>query len=315
MTHRTTTLIQPPRLQPGDTIALIAPASHTPRERVEKGIAFLERAGFVVQHRADLFATHRYFAGDDARRAAELEDALCDPTIRAIFCVRGGYGVTRILPRLSLERLRRDATPKIILGYSDLTALHSFVHQHLGWHTFYGPTVAYHLGFVAEAPENWENALHAVSSPIPLGTVSAPNLRVIKPGTARGPLLGGCLTLVHASLATSYAPNLTNAILFLEDRGEKIYALDRMLTHLTQSDTLRDVRGILFGDVSLAADEPHPEYFDDIVREIFEGFPGPILAGLPAGHCDPCLTFPLGALTEISCDPLQVVVHTSGVRA
>ncbi|MBI4238835.1 MAG: LD-carboxypeptidase [Deltaproteobacteria bacterium] len=304
---------QPLLLQPGDCIGVAAPASAFPVEAFTAAVAWIRAQGFQVRHRPDITQRLRYFAGDDKRRAEELNALLCDPTIKAVFCARGGYGTQRIIPLLHHEAIAA-AAPKIFVGSSDLTVLHGWLQRHCGWTTFYGPTITHHFGDVPTAAQNWQHLWQAIGQPQPLGTLASGDLRIIKPGRATGCLAGGCLSLVHASIDTAYGPTFDDdTILFLEDRGEKLYALDRMLTHLAHADVLRHVRGIIFGSLALSPDEPNPADLDTMLADCLRDFVGPVVAGLPAGHCDPCLTLPLGAQATLHTDPLDFSIDTAGV--
>lgn len=309
-----TTARRPAALHPGDCIGIAAPASAFPVEPFAQAVEWLRAAGFQVRHQADITTRCRYFAGDDARRAAELNVLLCDPTVQAVFCARGGYGTQRILPLLNHKAITA-APPKIFVGSSDLTVLHGWLQRQCGWVTFYGPTITHHFGNIPTAAANWDAMQRAIGTTTPLGVLATDALRVIKPGTATGPLVGGCLTLVHASIGTDYFPNLDGAILFLEDRGEKLYALDRMLTHLAQAGAWQRVRGIVFGSLVVHPDEPNPGDLDVMLADCLRDFPGPVLAGLPAGHCDPALTLPLGVAASIDTHPIRFSLDAAGVRA
>lgn len=302
-------LRKPPRLRSGDVLGVAAPAGAVARDELLPGIDALRAAGFGVQYRDDLFATHRYFAGSTERRVAELRDLLHDPNIRAILCARGGYGTQAIMPHLDLDCIA--GTPKILVGYSDITILQGALRQR-GWATFYGPTICRHLH--TSAPhENLDRLLRALTDSQPLGALPAPALRVIKPGTAEGALSGGCLSLLHCAIGTSYQWPL-EGICFLEDRGEKIYALDRMLTHLQHAGAFARVRGIIFGSMLLHPDEPQPDDLDTMLAECFADFDGPVLAGFPAGHCDPFITLPLGCQATLTSDPPGLIIREGAVE-
>lgn len=295
-------------LTTGDAVAVVAPASWITPDDVAPGIALLQQHGLLVRHRADLFAAERYFAGSDQRRADELSQWLVDPQIKAIFCGRGGYGCQRIIPRLDPRVLRH---PKFFVGYSDMTILQGWLARHAHWTSVYGPTVRRHL--TPQAPDsNLTHLLRLLTTPTPLGALPTADLRVIKPGTASGVLTGGCLTLLHAALGTDYAWPL-EGILFLEDTGEKIYALDRMLTHLQHAGALKNVTGILFGSFTLHPDEPAPELLDTMLADCLRDFPGPVVAGFPAGHADPFFALPLGCQATLSTAPLRFMLDESAV--
>ncbi len=304
------TLKKPPRLRPGATIGLIAPAGAFDPRRFRDGVAFLESQGFHVRYREDIFQRYRYLAGSDARRAAELMEYLRDPTIDAIFCVRGGYGSQRLIPLLDPTQL--PSTPKILVGYSDITVLQGFLYRHAQWGGFYGPTVAKHL--TAEAPrENFDWLMKACGQTAPLGALPSGTLHVIKPGTAEGPLVGGCLSLLQTGIGTNYAWPLRGGICFLEDVDEKIYALDRLLTHLKHAGAFDGVRGICFGTLGLSPHETAPDNLDPMLADIFADFPGPVVRGFSAGHADPFCTLPLGCQAILSTEPPRLTITESAV--
>jgi len=246
-------LKKPPPLRRGDTIAIAAPASCFDREAFLAGVARLEQLGFRTRFREDLFSKKRYLAGDDARRFAELKEFLLDDEVRAIFTARGGYGSMRLLPLLA--ELPRDLLPKILMGYSDITSFLNFAQQQWGWVTFQGPVVAKDIS-ERMAPTGQASLLRCLSDPDPLGVLQPEGLATLHPGTARGRLVGGCLSLIVCSLGTPYQLNTKGSILYLEDVGEKLYSIDRMLTHLRLAGLFKGVRGIVFGPLKDAHDLP-----------------------------------------------------------
>ncbi|MBI2345870.1 MAG: LD-carboxypeptidase [Deltaproteobacteria bacterium] len=302
--------LKPKALRPGDCIGIAAPASCFDEDSFQAAVQSVEKAGFRISMRDDIRARHRYLAGPDARRAEELNALLADPEICAIFFARGGYGTQRILPLLDVSPTKTH--PKIVVGSSDLTVLHAYLHHHCRWVTFYGPMLSTHLGPKAP-PVNWEWLLKICGERKPIGTLPAPGLIVIKPGRADGPLLGGCVALIQAGIKTIYEWPTAGGILFLEDRGIKLYALDRMLTHLKHAGLFRGVKGIALGSMVLSADEPRPDDLVPMLTEFFHDFPGPVLCGLPAGHCDPFLTLPLGVRVTLTTDPPCVTINESAV--
>ncbi|PIR21349.1 MAG: LD-carboxypeptidase [Deltaproteobacteria bacterium CG11_big_fil_rev_8_21_14_0_20_47_16] len=296
-------LIKPKALKAGDTIAVIAPSSNFERDRLLDGIAALEHAGFKIIYRDDIFAKDRYLAGPDARRTDELIQYLKDPTISAVMCARGGYGAQRIASELNLKKLK--ASPKWVIGYSDVTVLLNLIRNQLGWMTVYGPTVAGHFG--SKSPrENMEWLLRLTTQSRPLGAVPTREAIVVKPGFASGRVAGGCLTLVQMGIGTPYDVQTDNAVLFLEDRGEKLYEIDRMLQHLKHAGKLNKVKGIVFGSMLL-----HPQEADKnhelipLLQDVLSDFEGPVIANFPAGHIDPFMPLPLGVMSTLNTDPLE----------
>ena len=286
-------------LAPGSTIAVISPASSAKQDRVRRGCDNLEQLGYRVQ---DIPANRKpdgYFSGTFETRLKELQDALTNPDYRAVFCSRGGYGSAELLDKLSTTPIKK---PKIFCAFSDLTSLHIFLWQKLRWVTFYGPLIA--GGFDAGAnatggydPDSFMCAMTATNS-----AWSTP-LRgeTLVRGTARGILLGGCVTLVETSLGTPWELDTRGAILLLEDRGLKPYQLDRMLLHLKQAGKFKGVRGIVLGE--FPESEP-PEgstvTVADVCRRIMGPLQIPIVYGAPIGHTPrPMLTLPLGVRARL----------------
>lgn len=304
------TSLKPRMLQPGDSIGIIAPASHFSKDDFLQGIAALTRAGFIPRYRDDIFARCAYHAGDIARRVDELHEYIHDDSITAIMCARGGFGSQKLLPHLNITTTQ----PKIFVGYSDITALHAHLATHHQWSTFYGPTICRHLNESAPT-SNLENLLQAIGQPEPLGALPTSECQVINTGNSEGKLTGGCLSLIYSTLGTPYQIDTRDSIIFLEDRGEKIYALDRMLVSLTQAGLFDQARGVIFGSLELCDTEPHPEWLPDMLTAHFATFDGPVVTGLAAGHCDPCLTLPFGCQASLSTDPLQLSINEAAVLA
>lgn len=300
---------RPRRLQPGDLIGIAAPASPFDPAMLANAVRVLHDAGYTTRVRDDITNRQRYLAGSEARRAAELNALFADPDVRAIMFARGGYGTQQIIPLLDMSPAKAD--PKIIVGYSDLTVLHAYLHAHCQWITFYGPTLRHFVN--AHGKQNLEWLANACGTGRPLGRLPSKGLTVIKPGKANGPLVGGCLTLVHTGIKTIYEWPTTGGILFLEDEREKLYAIDRMLTHCKHAGLFRGVKGIIFGSIGLHPDEPAKAELFPMLTEFFHDFPGPVVAGLSTGHCDPFITLPLGVRATLTTDPPCVTIDESAV--
>lgn len=287
---------RPKKLDAGDTIGIAAPASWFDPDKFMIAVGNLQNAGFKVKFDDGIFARERYFAGSLERRAKELQNLLCDESISAVMFARGGYGTQHVLPLLDAEAIS-DVKPKMVIGYSDLTVLHSWLRDQCNWVTCYGPTLCGHLSDT-HAATNVQLLLQACFA----GTIKIPSekLRIIKPGKSdsvvNGDLAGGCLSLVHASVGTDYEWRSTDeTIWFFEDRGEKIYALDRMLMHLKHAGYFEEARAVLFGSLELSANETKPDELDEMLQDVFHDFNGPVIAGIPAGHCDPFTPLPFGS--------------------
>lgn len=274
-------------LKPGDTIGIAAPASHFDKEAFLSGVKNLKEMGFKVVYREDIFEKERYLAGTDERRASELIDLLQNKNINAILFARGGYGMMRLIPYL--EKIQLEASPKIVLGYSDITTLLIYLMQKLNWVTFYGPVVAKDMSHFNDDTKKY--FLNAVSSTKALGPFHFPETETIQQGIAEGILTGGCLSLVVSTLGTPFEIDTKNKILFLEDINEKAYSVDRMLTQLKLAGKLDHVRGILCGTFENGG---NTEHIGEAIADVLKDKKIPILTHFPAGHSKIKVTLPLG---------------------
>lgn len=280
-------------LTSGDTIGIAAPASPFDRQKFLKGVHALERLGFAVSYQQDIFDQNRYLAGTDKRRAEELTQLIRNRAIAAVMFARGGYGSQRIIPLLDAAALSGHQKP--IVGFSDLTALLVFLRQRCGFPTFYGPVIT-QLGHAGETPTG--AALRsALTTSGPMGAMPMGDAIVVRPGHAEGPLVGGCLALINSSMGTPYAIDAAGAILFIEEINEKVYVLDRMLTQLKNSGVIAQTRGIVFGSIVPPADESHDIL--QMIRDVLADYAGPVIFNYPAGHVDPFITLPLGAMAVL----------------
>lgn len=281
-------------LKSGDIIGIAAPSSPFDKGEFKRGIHIIEKLGFGTRHRKDIFDQNRYLAGTDERRAGELEELFQDPAIAAIMFARGGYGSQRVIPLLDEEIIRKH--PKPVVGFSDLTPLLAFLRQSCGLPTFYGPV----LTLLGKHKEDItaERLAAALTTEGPLGQIPSGDAQTLRPGTAEGMLVGGCLSLITSSMRTPYELQTEGNILFIEEVGEKIYAIDRMLTQMKNAQMLRGVRGIIVGSVVLHEGEPYD--LRSMLAEIFADFEGPVVTDFPAGHTHPFVTLPLGVTVRIN---------------
>jgi muramoyltetrapeptide carboxypeptidase len=294
-------LKKPARLQKGDTVAVVAPASPFDQDALRRGIQRIESWGFRVRVSEGITERKRYLAGSDQRRYRELEAALTDSEVKAIFAARGGYGTLRLLP--VLEKIPQDLSPKILLGYSDLTSLLIFARQRWGWVTFHGPVVAKDIGDRLKK-EGEASLLRVLTDPSPLGSVQPPGMVSLVPGRAEGPLVGGCLSLLVCSLGTPYQIKTEGCVLFIEDVGELLYSLDRMLFHLRLAGIFDKVRGIIFGPLKDAHDSP--EVIQDMLRDVLGDLGIPMVFGFPSGHTEDSWTIPLGLPVRLNADEAKI---------
>jgi muramoyltetrapeptide carboxypeptidase len=245
-----------------------------------------------------VFAREEYVAGDAATRAAALRRAWNDPDVRAIMAVRGGYGSVQTLPLLDRDEIRRS--PKALVGYSDLTSLLTFLTLQCGVVSFHGPMLAGRLGRGVDGYDR-DSFLRCLTRPEPVGEMAPDNVDSARPGEANGPLLGGTLTQILASLGTPYAFDPPpNHILFLDEVGERPYRLDRMVTQLRLSGLLARAAGIVVGELP-RCDEPDGQpKARDVVARLLQDFPGPVVIGFPSGHTvGPAWTLPFGVRARL----------------
>jgi muramoyltetrapeptide carboxypeptidase len=280
----------PAALRPKDRVAVIAPASAFDRASFEAGLAVIG-ARYCVEHGADIFERHRYLAGGDQRRLTELMRALADPGIRAVFCARGGYGATRLLARLKSQAVPTPVKP--LIGFSDITALHLWM-QSRGFMSIHGPVLT-QLGRLPDSTAAHLFALLESASPAPPLTGTATYCE----GTAEGPLLGGNLSVFSRLLGTPYMPELSGAVLMLEDFGERPYRLDRIWTHLELAGVFERIRGLVLGSFTDCEEQGAPYSCADVLRELAAATGLPCAAGFPWGHGEVNEPVALGARVRL----------------
>lgn len=285
-------------VRPGATIALVAPASPFPREEFDRGVAELRRLGFAPTWDERVFDCDGFVAGTPAVRAASLRDALRDTRVDAIMAVRGGYGSVQILPLLDPAEWQARRTA--FIGYSDVTSLHTVFNQAAGLVSIHGPMLEGRLsrGPAAYDPASLLTALldHEV------GDVTVPGLAVLHQGDeVSGPLLGGTLTQLVASLGTPFAFDPPQGhVLFLDEVGERPYRIHRMLTQLKFAGILSRAVAIVCNEMPRCDEPTGSPTARETVQNALVGFPGPVLFGLPSGHatCE-SVTLPFGVQTRV----------------
>ncbi|MFE3825433.1 LD-carboxypeptidase [Streptomyces sp. NPDC059092] len=288
---RVTPLTRPARLRPGARVAVVAPSGPVPADRLDAGLDVLrgwDLDPVVAPHVLDVHP-HGYLAGGDADRARDLQEAWCDPSVSAVFCARGGYGAQRMVDLLDWTAIRA-AGPKVLVGYSDITALHEAFAVRAGLVTLHGPMTAT-LTFLKD-PGTQESLRATLFAPESVRTLGLDTARGLVPGRARGVTLGGCVSLLAADLATPYVrPSAAGGLLMIEDVGEEPYRLDRILTQLLRSGWLDGVAGIGLG--SWAQCGPY-EDVRAVLLDRLGGLGVPVVEELGFGHGDTALTVPLG---------------------
>jgi muramoyltetrapeptide carboxypeptidase len=300
-------MVKPRALRPGDRIAVVAPASPFKRDEFDAGVAELKALGFEPVFDERVFARRGYVAGDPQVRAAALHDAWKDPSVAALVGVRGGYGSMQVLPLLDADLAR--STRKPLIGYSDLTSLLIFLNCACGLVAFHGPMLAGRLGR-GERGYDRQSLLACLTRTEPAGELEAPGLEALRPGEASGPLFGGTLAQLVASLGTPYAFDPPPGfVLFLDEVRERPYRIDRMFTQLRLSGILARARAIVWGELP-DCDEPGGDYkARAVAADLVHDFPGPVLAGFPSGHtAGPAWTLPMGVRVSVVANGRPAVV-------
>lgn len=310
---------KPPRLREGAMVALIAPASPVSEEKLEKALSNLAALGFRVKEGAALRARHGYLAGTDEARLADLHRAFADPEVEAVWCVRGGYGITRLLPYIDYRLIGKN--PKLFIGYSDVTALHLAIGQKTGLGTFHGPVAA------SDFPDN--TLLHFKSvlmNPAVPYVIAAPGEDETLPGEeyrpftlasgrAAGQLTGGNLSLLAALAGTPFEPSFRWKIVFIEEVGEQPYRVDRLLTQLLQATDLKQAAGVVLGVFADCAAK-NPEFsltLPETLRDRLGRLGIPVFYGSPFGHVAHQATFPYGVQAELDADKRTLTLLEAGV--
>jgi muramoyltetrapeptide carboxypeptidase len=279
-------------LAPGGHLRVIAPSSPFDREAFDRGVASL-RERYVVTFDDALFAKDGFFAGDDARRLAELHAALADDSVDAIVCARGGYGAMRLLAGIDVALVARAR--KLLVGFSDVTALHT-VWQRAGLRSLHASMIG-GLGRASEARvERWTRAVEGA----PAGVVPAVRIRG---GRVTAPMVGGNLAVLAGLVGTPYAVPVDGCVLLLEDVGEAPYRIDRMLTTLRLAGVLARAAGVLVGDFTACAPRDDGRTVDDVLRDRLGDLSIPVASGIPIGHSDAeNLEVALGGVVDLDAD-------------
>jgi muramoyltetrapeptide carboxypeptidase len=291
---------KPPMLRRGDVIGVVAPAGAIEAAAVSAGVRALEQAGYEIRLGDSVFKRAGYLAGNDAERVADLAAMFSDPAVRAIVAARGGYGSGRLLPHFDVNLARQH--PKVFVGYSDLTFLLTVLVQEAGLVAFHGPMVS---GF-AHHPDGAARLLRLLSGDRADWNMTAGD--IIEPGTAEGTIVGGCLSVLVATLGTPYEIQTAGRLLFLEDVNEKPYRIDRMLTQLRQARKLDGVVAVVFGEMPGCVAEPNEAVtVRDVIAQAFAKAPYPVVMGLPSGHGRSAVTLPLGVRVRLAGERLTLL--------
>ncbi|MFI9742317.1 LD-carboxypeptidase [Streptomyces sp. NPDC052494] len=300
------------RLRPGARVAVVAPSGPIPEERLRAGLDILrgwDLDPVVAPHVLDAHPTLGYLAGVDRARARDLTEAYCDPSVSAVICARGGYGVQRMVDLVDWAAIRA-AGPKAFIGYSDVTALHEAFAVRTGRATLHGPMVAA-ATFLAD-PHTQESLRATLFEPESVRTLGLETARPLVPGRARGVTLGGCVSLLAADLGTPHGrPSARGGLLLLEDVGEEPYRLDRILTQLLRSGWLDGVAGVGLG----SWEECGP--YEDVRAVLVDRLGGlgiPVVEELGFGHSATALTVPLGVPGVLDADEGTLTLDVPALR-
>jgi muramoyltetrapeptide carboxypeptidase len=305
---------KPRALAPGDRLAVVAPASPFIREEFDRGIEEIRRLGFEPVYDDTVFARQRYVAGSPALRAAAIHAAWRDPAIAGLIGVRGGYGSAQLLPLLDRDEAIRACKP--FVGYSDLTAMLTFLTLNCSLVSFHGPMLAGRLGRGLEGYDP-DSFLRALCRREPMGELAPAGLEAVRPGEAAGMLLGGTLTQLLASLGTpaAFAPP-SGYVLFLDEVGERPYRLDRMVTQLQQTGLLALASAVVIGELPKCDEPTGDPTARAVMAELFADFAGPVLIGFPSGHTVmPAMTLPFGVQARVVADARpRLIIEESAVE-
>ncbi|MBD9721834.1 LD-carboxypeptidase [Streptomyces caniscabiei] len=308
-----TPLTRPARLVPGARVAVVAPSGPVVEERLSAGLDLLrgwDLDPVVAPHTLDRHPGFPYLAGTDADRAADFQNAWCDPSVSAVLCARGGYGVQRMVDLLDWDAIRA-AGPKALVGFSDITALHEAFATRAGLVTLHGPMAA-GVDFLKNSRAQ-EHLRATLFSPETVRTIRAAEGSVaLVPGRARGVLLGGCLCLLAAELGNPHArSSARGGLLCLEDVGEETYRLDRYLTQLLRAGWLEGVAGVVLG--SWAECEPY-EKVRALLVDRLGGVGVPVVEEFGFGHGEGALTIPFGVTAELDAEAGTLTLDEPALR-
>ncbi len=311
-------IIKPQKLQKGDTIGIIAPASNTDDfTRIEKGVRYFESLSYKVKLGKSIKKVHGYLAGKDELRLNDIHEMFSDKNIKAIFCVRGGYGSARLLNKIDYNLIRKN--PKIFVGYSDITALQMAFLKKCGLVTFAGPMVA--VDFWNEVNSfTEENFWKIVTSEKSSGKIENPKnqkLKILKKGISEGKLIGGNLSLICSLLGTEFLPSFKNKILLLEEVAEKPYKIDRMLNQLLLSKNLDEISGIILGDFSDCEETDISKKtltLKEVLKDFVDKIDVPVISNFAHGHIKSNLTMAFGINYKIDADKGAVEILENAVE-
>jgi muramoyltetrapeptide carboxypeptidase len=291
---------KPTALKYGDRVKIIAPGGHFDQQYFNTGVNFLSSWGLKVEFRDDIFAKQDYLAGSDERRLLELHEAFVEPHTKAIFVARGGFGTTRLLPQLNRQLFRQH--PKLLVGFSDITALLNYLTVAGEQPSIHGPLVTW--GFDRESSPDLHQLLWRLMS-VPESTVIPLDGEVLKTGRASGQLLGGNLTVLQSMVGTPWLPDFSGALLFLEEVNEAAYRLDRILSQLQQLGIFSKIAGLIVGELGTYDRDLESR----LVNEFFGDLNIPIVMGCRIGHPMPLFPLPIGVRAQMDTTRSNLIVE------
>ncbi len=302
-------------LYKGDCLGIFAPASPVRPEYVRRGHKFILQAGYRFRDGNSLYERKYHVAGDTGTRLKDFVSLLHDPEIKALVAARGGYGSMTLLPQLDFELLSKY--PKIILGFSDVTALQMALWHKIGLITFSGPMLAVDM---ARSETVNSELLWALLSgaqaesvnPLLSAYLAGSNIEFLRPETFSGRLLGGTLTILAALAGTGFMPDFTGKIIFLEDRGESLYRVDRALTQLRLAGVFKEPAAVVCGDFALSNSDERT-LLPNFLREFFSTDNFPVLINFPYGHTPRSFIFPQGCKMQFACRKRKISLLESPV--
>ena len=306
------------RLLKGDVIGIISPASAVDDERlIQSGIKYLEGLGYRTKLGKNVGKVRGYLAGTDEERVEDIHQMFSDQKVKAIFCLRGGYGAFRLLDKIDYKLIQDN--PKIFVGYSEITSLQMAFLKKSNLISFAGPMVVSNFSNeISNYTE--ENFWRMITFTKKLGKVKLPeldNLQSLNLGIAAGRLIGGNLAVFASLLGTKYLPDLNNKILFLEDISELPYKIDRMLNQLRLSNVFNKIRGIILGSFSDCIEPDSNKKtltIDEVWSDYFRGIDCPVIHSFPHGHIKDILTLPIGTRIKLNATKCYIEFTESGVR-
>ncbi len=304
---------RPSRLRPGDQVSVVAPCSPAPPGRLNAALRVLRRWGLhpvLAPHVKDRHPSLRYLAGTDSARASGLRHGWLDPDTKAVLCARGGDGAHRMLDLLDFDELRR-ADPKILVGFSDITALHEAFSRELAVVTLHGPVLA--SKYFANDATAAEELRATLFEPESRSRLTSPKAEPLVGGVARGVTMGGNLSLLNDGIGAPLSrPDAQGGLVLLEDIGEDIARVDRMVTHLLRSGWLRGAAGLLLG--SWTACPPGTAAVREMIAERLQPLGIPTVWGLNFGHCAGQLTIPLGVSATLDANNATLTLDGPALR-